>query len=82
MVTDRRLYATSAIPRRWTILLPALPRVAERAARAGVDLVQIRERSLEAASLLALAAACASDRRNRRAHGRQRARRCRAGGRR
>jgi len=55
MVTDSHLYKKRG-DEAVNDLCASVPAVAERAARAGVDLVQIRERSLEAAALLELAA--------------------------
>jgi len=55
MVTDSHLYKKRG-DEAVNDLCASVAAVAERAARAGVDLVQIRERSLEAAALLELAA--------------------------
>ena len=56
MVTDRRLYADVATPATEDDVSAAIAAAAGRAASAGVGLVQIRERLLEVASLLSLAA--------------------------
>jgi thiamine-phosphate pyrophosphorylase len=57
MVTNRRLYAGSLSSVRPEAECAALVAAAATAARAGVDLVQIRERGLEDLALLALAEA-------------------------
>ena len=54
MVTNRRLYAGSSSPAPLDAECAALLDAAATAARAGVDLVQIRERGLEDVALVAL----------------------------